>query len=84
MSGPVEASATGFPIVGIGASAGGLAAFESFFSGMPVNTEPGMAFVLVQHLAPDQSKAVEAAGTSNVVNELTVAPSKSGAKHDKS
>ncbi|MBM9537914.1 chemotaxis protein CheB [Desulfobulbus alkaliphilus] len=42
-----------FPIVGIGASAGGLAAFESFFSGMPVDEEPGMAFVLVQHLAPD-------------------------------
>ncbi len=43
----------GFPIVGIGASAGGLAAFEAFFSGMPADTEPGMAFVLVQHLAPD-------------------------------
>ena len=42
-----------FPIVGIGASAGGLAAFEAFFSAMPANTEPGMAFVLVQHLAPD-------------------------------
>ena len=42
-----------FPIVGIGASAGGLAAFEAFFSGMPANTDPGMAFVLVQHLAPD-------------------------------
>ncbi len=42
-----------FPIVGIGASAGGLAAFEAFFSGMPRNTEPGMAFILVQHLAPD-------------------------------
>jgi len=42
-----------FPIVGIGASAGGLAAFESFFSGMPVDADPGMAFVLVQHLAPD-------------------------------
>jgi len=42
-----------FPIVGIGASAGGLAAFEAFFSGMPVDTDPGMAFVLVQHLAPD-------------------------------
>ena len=42
-----------FPIVGIGASAGGLAAFEAFFSGMPPNEEPGMAFVLVQHLAPD-------------------------------
>ncbi|MBK5276509.1 MAG: PAS domain-containing protein [Desulfuromonadales bacterium] len=42
-----------FPIVGIGASAGGLAAFEAFFSGMPADKEPGMAFVLVQHLAPD-------------------------------
>ncbi|MBN2577442.1 MAG: PAS domain-containing protein [Pirellulales bacterium] len=42
-----------FPIVGIGASAGGLAAFEAFFSAMPVDTDPGMAFVLVQHLAPD-------------------------------
>jgi two-component system CheB/CheR fusion protein len=44
---------SGFPIVGIGASAGGLAAFEGFFSGMPDDLDPGMAFVLVQHLAPD-------------------------------
>ncbi len=43
----------GFPIVGIGASAGGLSAFEAFFSGMPAEADPGMAFVLVQHLAPD-------------------------------
>jgi two-component system CheB/CheR fusion protein len=43
----------GFPIVGIGASAGGLAAFEAFFSAMPAGTESGMAFVLVQHLSPD-------------------------------
>jgi two-component system CheB/CheR fusion protein len=42
-----------FPIVGIGASAGGLAAFEAFFRAMPVDVDPGMAFVLVQHLAPD-------------------------------
>ena len=34
------------PIVGIGASAGGLAAFEAFFSGLPADTDPGMAFVL--------------------------------------
>ncbi len=47
------AALPGFPIVGIGASAGGLAAFEAFFSGMPVDGDPGMAFVLVQHLAPD-------------------------------
>ena len=47
------APAAVFPIVGIGASAGGLAAFEAFFSGMPADTDPEMAFVLVQHLAPD-------------------------------
>ena len=50
---PPEHEAPGFPIVGIGASAGGLAAFEAFFSGMPADRDPGMAFVLVQHLAPD-------------------------------
>lgn len=47
------ANGAGFPIVGIGASAGGLSAFEAFFSAMPPDVEPGMAFVLVQHLAPD-------------------------------
>ena len=50
---PGSVPAVPFPIVGIGASAGGLAAFEAFFSGMPADREPGMAFVLVQHLAPD-------------------------------
>ncbi|MBK8482402.1 MAG: PAS domain-containing protein [Proteobacteria bacterium] len=50
---PVSRPSAGIPIVGIGASAGGLAAFESFFSAIPTNAEPGMAFVLVQHLAPD-------------------------------
>ncbi|MDA8133429.1 MAG: PAS domain-containing protein [Desulfobacteraceae bacterium] len=42
-----------FPVVGIGASAGGLAAFEAFFSGIPADIDTGMAFVLVQHLAPN-------------------------------
>ncbi|HKB16242.1 MAG TPA: chemotaxis protein CheB, partial [Planctomycetota bacterium] len=37
-----------FPIIGLGASAGGLEAFEKFFKQMPPDT--GMAFVLVQHL----------------------------------
>ncbi len=53
MQQPAKKPAAGFSIVGIGASAGGLAAFEAFFAAMPVDTEPGMAFVLVQHLAPD-------------------------------
>ena len=62
-SSPAEASPPnkpGFPIVGIGASAGGLAAFEAFFSGMPAATDPGMAFVLVQHLAPDHESILAA------------------------
>lgn len=49
----LQEAKAGFPIVGIGASAGGLAAFEAFFSGMPADKDPNMAFVLVQHLAPD-------------------------------
>jgi two-component system, chemotaxis family, CheB/CheR fusion protein len=39
-----------FPIVGMGASAGGLEAFEIFFRHMP--SDSGMAFVLVAHLDP--------------------------------
>ena len=39
-----------FPIIGIGASAGGLEAMEVFFKNMPQN--PGMAFVVIQHLDP--------------------------------
>ncbi|MBC7829193.1 MAG: PAS domain-containing protein, partial [Chitinophagaceae bacterium] len=39
-----------FPVVGIGASAGGLAAFEKLLKAIPENS--GMAYVLVQHLDP--------------------------------
>ena len=49
----IRVHGTSFPVVGIGASAGGLAAFEAFFSGLPSEADPDMAFVLVQHLAPD-------------------------------
>ena len=40
-----------FPVVGIGASAGGVEAFRQLLSRLPLDT--GMAFVLIQHLAPD-------------------------------
>ncbi len=40
-----------FPIVGIGASAGGLEALEQFFDNMP--DDSGMAFVIIQHLDPE-------------------------------
>ena len=41
-----------FPIVAIGASAGGLEALDLFFRSVPVNC--GMAFVVVQHLDPNR------------------------------
>lgn len=44
-------SGNDFYVVGIGASAGGLIALESFFKNMPSNS--GLAFVVVQHLSPD-------------------------------
>ena len=39
------------PVVGIGASAGGLRSLETLFDHMPSDT--GMAFVVIQHLSPD-------------------------------
>ena len=48
---PEVGTADAFPIVGIGASAGGLEALESFFSNMPA--EPGLSFVVIQHLSPE-------------------------------
>lgn len=39
------------PVVGIGASAGGVQAIEEFFNA--VGTDPGFAFVIVTHLSPD-------------------------------
>ncbi|MEI6851218.1 MAG: chemotaxis protein CheB [Bacteroidota bacterium] len=44
---------TRFPIVAIGASAGGLEALEDFFQHMPNNS--GLAFVVIQHLDPTHS-----------------------------
>jgi chemotaxis methyl-accepting protein methylase len=42
---------TWFPIIGIGASAGGLEALEQFLHAVPEGS--GMAFIIVQHLDPD-------------------------------
>jgi len=51
---PIRMRASGlFPIVGVGASAGGLEAFSELLRELPEKT--GMAFVLVQHLDPKHS-----------------------------
>ncbi|MHB8416384.1 MAG: chemotaxis protein CheB, partial [Acidiferrobacteraceae bacterium] len=45
-----------FPVVGIGASAGGLEAFTQLLQHLPLDT--GMGFVLVQHLDPAHPSAL--------------------------
>ncbi|MBB6479894.1 chemotaxis protein CheB [Spirochaeta isovalerica] len=47
-----------FPVVGIGASAGGLSSFQSFFSGLEESANPRMSFIIVQHLAPEHKSSL--------------------------
>ena len=56
-------------VVGIGASAGGLAAFTTFLANTPADT--GMAFILVQHLDPHhKSLLVELLGARSPIPVL--------------
>ena len=69
---PQKRTSKSFPIVGIGASAGGLEAFTEFLQNLPADT--GMAFVLVQHLDPVHESALTqllARTTSMNVAEVT-------------
>jgi two-component system, chemotaxis family, CheB/CheR fusion protein len=52
-----EGHVLSFPVAGIGASAGGLEALQVFFKNMP--PEPGLAFVIVQHLSPDYKSLMD-------------------------
>ncbi len=64
-------SRTSFPIVGIGASAGGLQAFEDFFAHM--GSETGMSFIVVTHLHPEHVSALpELIGKCTGMEVLTV------------
>ncbi len=69
---PSVRAAVRFPIVGIGASAGGLQAFTELLEHLPPNT--GMGFVLVQHLDPAHPSALTqllARATSMPVREVS-------------
>src|SRR4051812_38924712 len=68
-----------FPIVGIGASAGGLEAFTKLLRHL--KTDTGMGFVLVQHLDPEHESALPQLLTRatsmpvlQVTNKLLVKP----------
>ncbi|MBD6620737.1 hypothetical protein FNW02_34510 [Komarekiella sp. 'clone 1'] len=56
-----------FPVVGIAASAGGLEAFTELIRHLPTNTD--MAFVLIQHLAPDHESLL-----SEILSRVTKMP----------
>jgi chemotaxis response regulator CheB len=61
-----------FPVVGVGASAGGLEAFRQLLQQLPADT--GMGFVLVQHLDPEHESALTqilTRATSMPVREVT-------------
>ncbi|MEA5448808.1 chemotaxis protein CheB [Leptolyngbya sp. CCNP1308] len=62
-----EVSDGSFPVVAIGASAGGLEAFTELLSHL--STETGMAFVLVQHLDPKQPSLL-----SEIIGRTTEMP----------
>ena len=68
-----------FPIIAIGASAGGLEAFTRLLKRLPADT--GMAFVLVQHLDPDHASVLtqilaqaSTMPVHEVTNNLRIAP----------
>ncbi|HXS57888.1 MAG TPA: CheR family methyltransferase, partial [Hanamia sp.] len=68
-----------FPVVGIGASAGGLDAFKEFVKAIPKNS--GMAYVLVQHLHPEHESILPeilqretSLQVHEIENNLEVAP----------
>lgn len=64
---PLEASPPRFLVVGVGASAGGLEACRDLFAAMP--GDAGLAFLLVQHLAPNhESLLVELLTGRTVLN----------------
>src|SRR5687768_18352667 len=62
-----QAPSLPFPVVGIGASAGGLDAFQQFLRALPVDT--GMAFVVVQHLHPGHASLL-----SEILSRSTTLP----------
>ena len=68
-----------FPIVCIGASAGGLDAFEQFLGNVPENS--GMAYIIIQHLDPTQQgmlpellQRISRMPVSQVKDNMTVKP----------
>jgi len=54
----LEISELNFPVVGLGASAGGLEPLQRFFENMP--SDCGIAFVVILHLSPKHESSIDA------------------------
>lgn len=63
----LKPSTLDFPVVGVGASAGGLQAIKLFFENMPHDN--GMAFVIILHLSPDHQSIAD-----KIIQESTRMP----------
>ena len=63
----VAASTLDFPVVGLGASAGGLEALQEFFSHIP--SDCGMAYVVILHLSPSHESSV-----AEILQRVTAMP----------
>ena len=71
--GASERNALGFPVVGVGASAGGLEALTTMFERVP--RDIGIAFIVVQHLDPDhESMMAELVGRRTSLQVRQVRP----------
>jgi len=78
-AGPQYSGEAQFPVIGIGASAGGLEALNAFFAAAAPNS--GMAFVVVQHLDPTHESLMAqllrkrtTIGINLITDGMTVAP----------
>jgi two-component system CheB/CheR fusion protein len=65
--GTLPAPRGGLPVVGVGASAGGVGALQTFFRHMPADS--GMAFVVVLHLSPQYESQL-----AEVLQQTTAMP----------
>ena len=75
----IPATPQNFPVVGIGASAGGLDAFKRLLDKIPENSN--MAYVIVQHLSPDYSSNLTEIlsnftkiPVNEIINDINLAP----------
>jgi|GEM_PF-173939 len=77
---PAQEKESSFYIVGIGTSAGGLEALETFFRNCPSDT--GLAFIIVQHLSPDYKSLMPELLSRHTKMEVTEAKDKQEVRSD--